>query len=449
MIELRIGNSESRILGLDQKKYNQLKELISYDIDQSPGKYQKYYSRRRSLLSKSGAYPSGLNYLVLNWLKINALDFKAHDQRVTAKILQKPFVLNLQGVTPYAAQLDAVKQSLSVMEGRGTIRMPTGSGKSVTMALLVGSLGVRTLIVVPNLVLREQLTESFKAWFGYDRVGRLKEGKDIAIDNIDGLTSRELKDYGCLILDEAHHAASKTYRTLNRKSWKNIYYRFSFTATPFRSKAEEQLLLESVTGETIYSLSHAESVKQGHILPIEAYYISIPRTVMKGNTKAWASVYSELVVNNEIRNEYIQKILLKLHTNKVSTLCLVKEIKHGEILSSGAFPFVSAQNDERHLIEQFSKGEIPILIGTTGVVGEGTDTRACEFVLIAGSGKAKVQFMQQVGRALRRFDGKTSAKIILLYDKSHRFLLRHFKEQCIILKEEYQVEPVELLLEDF
>ena len=43
---------------------------------------------------------------------------------------------------------------------------------------------------------------------------------------------------------------------------------------------------------------------------------------------------------------------------------------------------------------EFNMGEIKTLIGTTGVVGEGVDTRPTEYVIIAGLGKSKPAFMQ-------------------------------------------------------
>ncbi len=138
---------------------------------------------------------------------------------------------------------------------------------------------------------------------------------------------------------------------------------------------------------------------------------------------------------------------LKTYVSKVSTLCLVKEINHGNILhNDGAFNFVHGQSDERHLIESFAKGSLLTLIGTTGVIGEGVDTKACEYVIIAGLGKSKNAFMQQVGRAFRVFPKKESGKVVLFLDKSHKWTKAHFQAQVKYLKEEYGVVPIKLEL---
>jgi superfamily II DNA or RNA helicase len=111
-------------------------------------------------------------------------------------------------------------------------------------------------------------------------------------------------------------------------------------------------------------------------------------------------------------------------------------------------PFANGQDEEsRDFIRQFNSGGIKALIGTTGVLGEGVDTKPCEIVIIACLGKAKSAFMQQVGRAVRTYPGKESAKVVIIKDASHKFLSRHYAAQVAILKEEYGVTPQLITLE--
>jgi superfamily II DNA or RNA helicase len=247
-----------------------------------------------------------------------------------------------------------------------------------------------------------------------------------------------------LIIDEAHHAAARTYQNLNKKVWDGIHYRFFLTATPFRNDPEETLLFEGIAGQIIYQLTYQKAIAKGYIVPIEAYYIEIPK--QKTNAYTWREVYDELIVNHKIRNETIANLMISLHESGASTLCLVKEIAHGEILAdlTGA-GFANGQDDDtRDLITAFNRVKIKTLIGTTGILGEGVDSKPCEYVIIAGLGKAKSAFMQQVGRSVRTYPGKESAKVILIKDTSHKFLSKHFREQCAILKDEYNIIPIKL-----
>jgi superfamily II DNA or RNA helicase len=434
---LVIDNSFSRIEGLSTGQFKRLRTLLSYKPNPAQAYYSKFkFTRPTYCIDLRGSFPSGLLHRVKAWLLAQNIAFEVQDtRRVPKQVINNIKVSN--NILPYKAQFEAVKNA--VLRQRGIISMPTGTGKSIVIALIASRLGVRTLVVVPNLELKKQLTESL--------LGVLNDTSLVTVENIDSNALTASTSYDCLIIDEAHHVAAKTYHKLNRTVWKDIYYRFFLTATPYRNKPEETLLFEGIAGEVIYQLAYKEAVSKGYIVSVEAYYVELPKSKTFAHT--WAEVYSELVVNNEVRNKLIARILEGLRAADVSTLCLVKEVRHGlNIQSLIDVPFANGQDEaSRNEILEFSSGSIKTLVGTTGLLGEGVDTKPCEYVIIAGLGKAKSAFLQQVGRAVRTYPGKLSAKIILVKDSSHRFLLRHFKEQSNILKQEYGVVPVKLNVE--
>ncbi len=420
--------------GLTAEQHSKLKGVLSYETAPAMNFYTKTFSSTmRTMLSKRGDFPTGLLYLVLEWLTIASHKYETVDLRIKPKSKEGLFTLNL-GYTPYRSQIEAAKAGAKSQ--RGIISAPTGLGKSTIVALLIDRLQVKTLIVVPNLELKRQLSESLRAAFG--------SLANITVENIDSNAIKKKKDYDLLIIDEFHHSAAKTYRTLNKKVWNNIYYKIGLTATPFRSQSSEKMLLESVLSNIIYEIRYEDAVTQGHIVPMEAYYYEIEKKVPKGHT--WAQIYNELVVNNQERNDLIGELIASLNTNKISNLCLVKEIAHGNNLSelTGA-AFANGQDDDKvMLIKGFNARKIKSLIGTSGVLGEGVDTKPAEYVIIAGLGKSKTAFMQQVGRGFRNYPGKESCKIILFYDRSHKWTREHFKTQCRILLEEFGVVPVKI-----
>lgn len=433
MIELILNNSYSQIKGLNIAQEKELKKLLSYQIDSNKAHFSYSYNTTRYLIDKYGNFPTGLVHIVTKWLPKGT---KITDER---KRKLFPYIqVNLklpEGIIPYKKQTEAVIMTAGCT--RGTVVMPTGTGKSFTMALLIDLLRLKTLIIVPTLGLKRQLTSTFKEYFG--------ETPGIKIENIDSPTLDNETEYDCLIIDEAHHVAAKTYRKLNKKAWNKIRHRYFFTATPFRNRDEEQILMESIAGQVIYRLTYEEATKDKMIVPLEAYYVEVPE--IKSDAYSWREVYNELVVNNKPRNAIIRKLIYNLLVADKSTLCLVKEIDHG-VNISGHNTFAHGSNENtQELIAQFNSRQRSYLLGTEGVLGEGIDTRPAEYVIIAGGGKSKNAFMQKVGRALRNFPGKQSGKVILLKDTSHKFLLRHFQAQVKYLKEEYGIKPVKLELE--
>lgn len=439
MIKVKLGNSFSKIEGLTAPQFKELRELMSYTLDPKAQYFGGGYNTKRYLISARGDYPSGLNYIVdgflnsdlrLGW-QVNTVDTRSRPKTcVTDQItLMKPGSYP----TPRLAQLEAVGKAL--MADRGIVSAVTGSGKSLIIGLLIDALKVQTLVVVPNLELKRQLTASLREWFGgyYEQL--------IEVQNVDALDPNEPSCAQMVIIDELHHVAAKTYQTLNKRCWNNAFYRFGFTATPFRTDENERLLFESFLSRVIHRISYHDAVASGTIVPVEAFYIELPKVAVKGTT--YAQVYNELVVNRPDRNRIIAKLLGALHGQGVSTLCLVRELAHGRILSDlSGVSFTHGQDPERSsLIDWFNTKSLHTLIGTTGVLGEGVDSRPCEYVVVAGLGKAKGQFQQQIGRGLRTYTGKESCKVILVSDKSHKYTRDHFKEQCRTLKEEYGVVP--------
>lgn len=433
MLSLQIGNSYSKLVGLTRQQHRELGAVLSYEISEQAAYFAGGMRRRaRSLLGKDGEFPSGLLHYVADW-SAGATDVRVEDLRIKPSDPKEDRWTMKLSMPPYQAQIDAV--NACVKAGRGCVSMPTGTGKSVTMALLINALKLKTLVVVPNLGLKRQLQESFLDYFGATN--------HIVVENIDSPALQTSGDYDVLVIDEAHHVAAKSYRQLNRKQWAGIYHRFYFTATPFRSKDEEQILFESVAGQVVYSLDYKKAVDLKLIVPVEAYYFEVPKT--KTDAYGWQAVYSDLVVNNKARNEAIVRLLLALDSNNKSTLCLVTELKHGRTLAGENFHFANGQDDDtKHFISLFNRTVLKTLIGTTGVCGEGVDTKPCEYVVIAGLGKSKPRFLQQVGRAVRRFEGKESAKVIIILDKSHRWTKSHFDAQVKILKEYYGVMPSQI-----
>jgi superfamily II DNA or RNA helicase len=437
-LKLIINNSISKLENLTVEQYHSLRKVLQYRLAAT----SSYFSADptggiRYLIDKKGNFATGLLYLAKEWLLSSKLPHHVEDKRIQPRGKERPYRMNLE-VTPYQEQIQGAAAALK--HRRGYIVAPTGFGKSILLALIINTLKVKTMVVVPNLGLKQQITETLTELFGEDKVG---PNKDINVQNIQAMKVKDKANYDCVIIDEYHHGAAKTYRDLNKKAWNNVYFRIGLTATPFRSQDHERLLLESLLSQKIFEVSYVNAVAKGYIVPMEAYICELPKKPVSGHT--WAAVYKECVVENQERNKIISQMLKRLRSAKRSTLCLVKEIRHGEILSElTGIPFANGQDSSSdELIKTFCKGS-SCLIATTGVCGEGRDTKPAEYIIIAGLGKSKPAFMQQCGRAFRRYPGKESCKVILFRDESHKWTLTHYKKQVSVLLTEYNVKPEKL-----
>jgi superfamily II DNA or RNA helicase len=105
--------------------------------------------------------------------------------------------------------------------GGGMLVVPCGHGKT-TMAIYMASLlGVKTLIVTHKTFLQDQWIDRCKQ-FTKSKVGTIRQdtidvkGKDFVVAMVQSLSRRDydpeiFKEYGLLIVDEAHHFSSKHF----------------------------------------------------------------------------------------------------------------------------------------------------------------------------------------------------------------------------------------------
>jgi superfamily II DNA or RNA helicase len=168
----------------------------------------------------------------------------------------------------------------------------------------------------------------------------------------------------------------------------------------------------------------------------------------------YAKSYSKDVVQNVEFNRMVSNLIKNLIDANIPTLCLTKQVTHGvtlqDMLMEDGYhvPFAEGKSETKSAdIAAFNACEVTGLVGTTGVLGEGVDTKPCEYVLLAGGGKSKNQFMQNCGRAFRRFQGKESGKIVLFKNPNNKWLLDHFNQCLKYLEEEYGVIAQKLEIE--
>src|SRR5665213_447580 len=228
MIQIIVDNSYSKVTGLSVKQEKELKEVLSYTTGSF---FSRFGPTKKSMLNKRGEFPTGLLPKVEGYL--SKLGYARKDLRKAPKIIFNGFEMS----GTYPAQIAASEAAL--IHGQGIISMPTGSGKSRVIKMIAAALNLKTLIIVPSLEIKRQLSET------------LQDLQNVTVENIDSKALKTLTGFDCLIIDECHHAAAKTYQKLNKTAWKGIYYRFCLSASPFRNNDEETLLFEGIAGQVI------------------------------------------------------------------------------------------------------------------------------------------------------------------------------------------------------
>jgi superfamily II DNA or RNA helicase len=120
-----------------------------------------------------------------------------------------------------------------------------------------------------------------------------------------------------------------------------------------------------------------------------------------------------------------------------SVLVLVDEVLHGRELSQNlGIPFATGQDAKSsEYVDELNAGKIKGLVGTTGKVGEGTDTKNVDVLILANFVASKGPVIQAVGRALRKQGTKTKALILDYVPKGSTMLSRHATQRMKFYKE--------------
>lgn len=325
---------------------------------------------------------------------------------------------------------------------RGIIEAATGTGKTLIIKELIAQKNVKTLVVVPSSnildIFEEQLTDLFsKRFVGVVTGGKKQTDKAITIATYQSLPSMPpewFQGFDMLITDEFHHSAADTLYELNIKQFKDIYYRYGFTATNYRNDSSE-MSLEAVMSSVIHEYDFTTAINDGFLSPINFIIYNYENPNLR-NT--WREENKEALVQNEEFNAKVAEIAVKLDTNNIPTIIFVNEIEHGELLQQ-MIPnseFITGKwkrKVNKDILTRFNNRQFNILIGTS-VIGEGVDTVPAKVGILASGFKADSEVVQKIGRLLRRHDEKKNATFIDFTNSGTKYLNRHFKVRLDIYK---------------
>jgi len=172
-------------------------------------------------------------------------------------------------VEPRAYQAEALAAWLAA-EGRGTVILPTGAGKTVLAMMAIERLKLRTLIIVPTIELLHQWRGAVIERLGVaaDKVGVIGDGRrelrPITVITYASASMPEapIGGFGLLVCDEAHHLPAPGHQAIAERS--GAPYRLGLTATPERGDGQEQLLY-SLIGRPVYRRTPEELSAEGHL----------------------------------------------------------------------------------------------------------------------------------------------------------------------------------------
>lgn len=380
-------------------------------------------------------FSSGFYDVFKNEFPDIAIEDRRCDTGVTVAL---PWAHKPHDMRPY--QEEAVELMLN--SSRGVVNFATGLGKTLLSVHLVKRYKKRALIVCPSESVASQFFSILEKSFGPNKVGFYGDGKKKIRDLTVGIAasiSKNVKEFaesglGLIIVDETHHTPANTFYAI-AEGLGDTGKMFGLTATDYRSDGKD-IMITGGCGPVIIRRDIKWGVDNGWLA--EPYFIvqSVDTTGkdIKGDK---LKNYKEHVLNCPVMKARIEEDCRKMMAAGKSVLCLVDEVAHGQQLSTAlGIPFATGKDKRsQEYVEQLNDGKIPGLIGTSSKVGEGTDTKNVDVLIMADFSVSKGPVIQAVGRGLRKQGSKTKCIILDYIPRGSTMLTRHAMTRVKIYRE--------------
>lgn len=408
------------------------------------------------------AIPRGLMDVLLDQLKEFKIPYHIDDQRRIGKPIHVKFNGTLKDNQKHAAN-----EMLSF--DNGILSAATAFGKTVVCCDLMAEKRVSTLIILESSSLIMQWEKAINRFLTVDeeipeyktKSGRLRKRKSVVgilqgqKDTTNGIidiamagsvfrkkqTFSRFQDYGMIIVDECHHAASETIQRILRES--AAKYVYGASATPVREDGLTKINYMLIGPIRFIFSAKERAAEQG------IDHIVIPRftrtvSLRIGNPKINEAY--EIIRDSKNRNNQIVSDTKKCIDENRSPAILTKYKEHAHFLYQQLNGYADhtflllgdmPAKEKRYAYQNIN--EVPaddtmLLIATGKLVGEGFDCPRLDTLIMATPIAGKSVVEQYAGRLNRDCPGKQNVMVydyidshIPVFDRMYGKRLRAYK----------------------
>ncbi len=337
------------------------------------------------------------------------------------------------GVTLRPYQTEAVESIFrDLVEFNSTLLvMPTGTGKSRTFAEVAHRWKGRVLVLIHREEIAMQLKATLERVTG-EAVGLEMNvwhscGERIVVGMVQTLSRKSrIADHGrddftLVIVDEAHHAAAKTYRAIIEHF--ECAKVLGVTATPDRS---DRKALGEVFQSVAFVYEIADAIRDSYLVPIKSQRVWVEDLDLS-SVKTTAgdlnqgqlddAMGSETVLEGVARPTFdlaADRPTVVFTTGQENAVKLTDIFNHFRpecarfVVSDER---LVSSDDRRRNLADFEAGRFQFLVNV-GIATEGWDCPRVGCVAIGRPTKSRALYTQMVGRGLRPFAGKDGCLVL-------------------------------------
>ncbi len=370
-------------------------------------------------------------------------DFKASNNAHLIQSLQQlPSIPSTSRISlrPYQVEcLAKIKELHAQGKNRLLVSLPTASGKTVIFAHLITKLSGRALIIAHTHELLQQAEEKLimiapDIYAGFVDGEHKDFGAEVVIASVQSasldsnLNQLSKQNFGILIYDECHHAATDSARKIidrlgfGKKTNKLLV---GFTATAWR---QDKKGLGEIFDTVAYEKDTKSMIDEGWLVPPVGYKIATDIDLSSVQSVDGDFVQASLArvmdtqdMCSKVVEAYIQKasgrkaICFGVSVNHAKNLAdgfnargVVAKVIHGEM----------TLQEREAVLENYRSGSTQVLCNCQ-ILTEGVDLPETSCVIVARPTKSLGLYVQMVGRGLRLWPNKKDCVVLDVGDRHH------------------------------
>ena len=289
-----------------------------------------------------------------------------------------------------------------------------GWGKTFTALHLARKLGQKTLVVTHTTMLRDQWIDEIRALFGMEP-GVIGSGKfdiedhAIVVGNVQTVTKLMpsiCKEFGTVILDEAHHVPATTFSSIIDGMY--CRYRIALSGTMLRTDGKHVVFLDYF-GKDVFRPPQSHTLDP--VVKIIQTGIHLP------TGEPWAKKINALLYDEDYQQFVAALATVQMEkghcvlvvADRVEFLNKIKDyIGSSCILITGETDY----EERKALIEQVEAGEKMCVAGSRQIFSEGISINRLSCVILAVPTSNPISLEQVIGRIMRMHPEKLDPVVL-------------------------------------
>jgi len=376
---------------------------LTYRIELKTGQKGKY--KTIEVIKNYKIMPGGIISIPQGRMDLIPEDHELVDKRVL-----NPVPFPLPRVPLRAAQVPVFEQ----VTDNCFINAKVGWGKTFTALNIARKLGQKTLIITHTAMLRDQWRDEVRKLFGMEP-GIIGSGlfdiedHAIVIGNVQTVTKvldRIQKEFGTVILDEAHHVPAATFSNIID----GIYarYRIALSGTMLRTDGKH-VIFRDYFGPTLIQPPQSDTLNP--VVKLIPTGISLPTQL------PWAQKINKLLYDENYQ-QFVAALAITQILNGHSVLIVADRVEFltnvKELIGANCV-LITGETDydtRKSLINSVETGESLCVAGSRQIFSEGISINRLSCVILAVPTSNPISLEQIIGRIMRQHPDKLDPVVL-------------------------------------